>query len=143
MSFTAYKHWETIEGLEKDIVKYLADIETASQDYLDVESENEKKDRIARVFHIFNTVKGAVKTALGTREVLEKKEMLFLIRMNEDNLIMPCEEVEALWKGYIEGSWDTSRDEYINEQEFQFIFKTRKFILKPSSKVWSTSWSFA
>ena len=50
--------------------------------------------------------------------------------MNEDNLQMPEEEVEELWKSYIDASWDKSRDEYINEHELKFIFKNRKFILQ-------------
>ena len=49
--------------------------------------------------------------------------------MNEENLKMPEEEVEAIWKSYIDASWDKSRDAYINEHELIFIFKNRKFIL--------------
>ena len=50
--------------------------------------------------------------------------------MNEENLKMPEEEVEKIWKSYIDASWDKSRDEYINEHELKFIFKNRKFILQ-------------
>ena len=129
MSFTAYKKGETKEQGFIEESGFLANIDLFPQDLSDAESANEKQARISRVFHKFNTVKGAVKTAQGTREVLDKKEMFHLIRMNEDNLNMPDEEVEALWKSYIDASWDKSRDEYINEHELKFIFKNRKFIL--------------
>eukprot|EP00493_Phyllostaurus_siculus_P023247 UN23582 len=121
MSFTAHKNGETQEGLDEGLTGFLANIDLFPQDLSDAETENEKQDRIARVFHKFNTTRGKVKTQQGTREVLDKAEMFHLIRMNEDNLQMPEEEVEALWKSYIDASWDKSRDEYINEHELKFI----------------------
>ena len=66
--------------------------------------------------------------------MLDKKEMFDLIRANEGNFNMPEAEVEAIWKSYIDASWDKSKDEYINEHELQFIFdikKGRKFNIQP------------